>query len=347
MITDAFKLCFRTIRAACMTREELVLENIALRQQLATFKMKEFRPTLSKTDRLFWVLLSKTWERWADSLVIVKPETVVGWHKQGFRLYWLWKSRTRKRGRPRIPLEIRRLIRQIALENNWRTPRIHGELLKLDFDVDERTISRYMPWRPPSPDQIQSWKTFLKNHRDCMVGMDFFTVPTATFRNLYVFFVISHGRRKLVQFAVTDEPTAEWTIQQLREAFPFDTAPKYAILDRDGKYGKQVPAALKSMGIEPKQTAYRKPWQNGVAERFVQSVRHDLLDHVVVFNEAHLHRLLTEYVAYYHDDRTHLGLEKDTPIGRPVTPRPSSTARVVALPRVGGLHHRYVWREAA
>ena len=151
----------------------------------------------------------------------------------------------------------------------------------------------------------------------------------------------------MLHFAVTDHPGAQWTIQQLREAFPFDTAPLYAILDRDGKYGQQVPVALKSMGVNPVQTAYRCPWQNPVAERWVQSVRRELLDHVIVFSETQLRRLLAEYVAYYHEDRCHLGLDKDTPNGRVVTPKPSPTAQVVALPRVGGLHHRYEWREAA
>jgi transposase InsO family protein len=330
-----------------MSREDLVMENLAMKQQLGTFIVKEIRPTISNTDRLFWVFLSKAWDHWADFLVIVKPETVVRWHKQGFKSYWQWKSRRQKRGRPRISTEIQNLIRQMTFENNWGAPRIHGELLKLGFEIDERTVSRYMPKRPPDPEKIQRWITFLKNHRDVLVGMDFFVVPTTMFKVLYAFFIISHARRKIVQYAVTPAPVAEWIIQQLREAFPFDSAPKYAILDRDRKYGNRVPAALKSMGVEPKQIAFQSPWQNGVAERFIESIRRDLLDHVVVFNEAHLHRLLTEYIAYYHDDRTHLGLAKDTPTSRPVTLRPSPAARVVSLPRVGGLHHKYEWRDAA
>ena len=180
-----------------------------------------------------------------------------------------------------------------------------------------------------------------------MAGMDFFTVPSATFNILYVFFVVHHARRKVLHFAVTIEPYALWIVQQLREAFPEDNAPRYLIFDRDGKYGKVVPAALKTMGVKIVRTAYRSPWQNSFAERFVGSVRRELLDHVVVLNEAHLQRHLSDYIAYYHEDRCHLSLDKDTPSGRPATPKPSSHAHVVALPRVGGLHHRYVWHQAA
>ncbi len=164
---------------------------------------------------------------------------------------------------------------------------------------------------------------------------------------LYVFFIIHHKRRRIVHFGITSHPYAKWVVQQLREAFPFGTAPRYVILDRDGKYGDVVPNTLKSWGIEPVRTSYRSPWQNGIAERWVLSVRRELLDHVVILNEAHLQRLLSEYVRYYHEDRCHLSLEKDTPGGRPISPRPSPSARVVSLPRVGGLHHRYEWRDAA
>ena len=187
----------------------------------------------------------------------------------------------------------------------------------------------------------------MKNHREVITGVDFFTVPNVTFQVLYVFFVISHNRRQIVHFAITSHPYAEWVVQQLREAFPFDSAPRYLILDRDGKYGDVVPKTLKSFGIKPVRTSFKSPWQNGVSERWVLSARGELLDHVVVLNEAHLHRLLTEYVRYYHEDLCHLALEKDSPFGRPMTQRPSPSAKVVSLPRVGGIHHRYEWRDAA
>jgi putative transposase len=233
----------------------------------------------------------------------------------------------------------------MANENGWRAPRIHAELRKLGFDVSERTVSRYLPKQPVAPGAIKQWKTFLRNHRDVLAAMDFFTVPTASFRVLYVLFVVHHDRRQLLHLGVTAHPTADWIIGQLREAFPFDTAPRYLILDGDRKFRGRVKAAIRNMGIEPTRTAYRSPWQNGVAERLVGSIRRELLDHVVVANENHLRRLLGDYQAYYSEDRCHLTLGKDTPVPRLIEPRPSPTVKVTALPRVGGIHHRYVWSE--
>jgi transposase InsO family protein len=329
------------------SRLELVVENLALRQQLAVFKQRRPRPRLRPADRLFWVFLRRAWRHWASALLLVQADTVVGWQRQGFRWFWRLKSKAEQIGRPRIPAEVRELIRQMARDNGWGAPRIHGELLQFGFRVDERTVSRYLQPRPPAPDALQRWMAFLRNHRDCLAGMDFFTVPTATFQLLWVFFVLHHGRRRVLHFAVTDHPGAQWIVQQLREAFPFDQAPRYVICDRDGKYGWEVPAALAGLGVKPVRTAPRAPWQNGVAERWVGSVRRELLDHVVVFNRAQLHRLLAEYVRYYHEDRCHLALGKDTPDGRVVSASPSADARVVALARVGGLQHRYQWRLAA
>ena len=235
----------------------------------------------------------------------------------------------------------------MARENAWGAPRIHGELLKLGFGIDERTVSRYLPRGSTSPDKLQCWLVFLRNHRDSLVGMDFFTVPTVSFGLLWVFVVLHHERRRILHFAVTDHPGAPWITQQLREAFPFHTAPRYAILDRDSKYGHEVPAALQSLGVEPVRTAPRSPWQNPYVERFGGTLRQELLDKIIVFNQRQLHRLVREFVAYYHEDRCHLGLEKDAPEPRRVTPQPSAGARVVGLPRVGGLQHRYEWRQAA
>lgn len=222
-----------------------------------------------------------------------------------------------------------------------------SELLELGFEVSERTVSRYKPRKPAPSDVLERWVAFLRNHRKAIAAMDFFVVPTATMRVLYGFFVIEHGRRRVLHFNATYHPTAKWVIQQLREAFPFETAPRYLIFDRDSIFSHAVVAFLRSMGTKPTRTAYFSPWQNPVAERWVGSCRRDLLDHVVVFGARHLVRLVREYADYYHDDRCHLGLDKDTPAGRSVTPRPSDSAQVVALPRVGGLHHRYEWREAA
>ncbi len=232
-------------------------------------------------------------------------------------------------------------------QDGWGAPRIHAELMKLGFDVSESTVSRYLPRRPSELDQLKRWMAFLRNHKDDIAAMDLFTVPTASLRLLFGFFVIKHGRRHIVHFNATFNPTASWVMQQLREAFPYDTAPRYLIFDRDAIFSPAVVECVRSFGIELIRISYRSPWQNGTAERWILSCRRELLEHVVVFGERHLVRLMRSYICYYHEDRGHLGLEKDTPNKRPVNPRPSPTAKVVALPRVGGLHHRYEWRDAA
>jgi hypothetical protein len=264
-----FRILIRTIvwrvRAIFRSRSELVLKNLALRQQLAIFKDKRPQPRLDNPARAFWVGLRSAWPSWMDALILVRPETVARWHRQGFRLYWRRKSRTRPVGRPRISREVRDLIRRMATDNGWGAPRIHGELVKLGYDISERAVSRYMPRRPTDPDAVKRWMAFLRNHRDVITGVDFFTVPTATFRLLYVFFVIHHERRRVLSFAVTDHPHAEWVVQQLREAFPDDRAPRYVTIDRDGKYGDVVPATLRDWGIEPKRTSPRS--SVAVAER--------------------------------------------------------------------------------
>ena len=234
----------------------------------------------------------------------------------------------------------------MAEENHWGAPRIHGELLMLGFDVSERSVSRYLRRIKKRPEARQNWKTFLENHREVLAAMDFFTVPTASFRVLYVWFVVLHSRREIVHFNITDQPYPEWVIQQLRESFPYETAPKYLIFDRDSIFSPHVVNTVKTFDTEPVRTAFKSPWQNGVAERWVGNVRRDLLDHVIVWNEDHLRRLIREYVNYYHNDRTHYSLGKETPFRREKTSKPSSTAKVVALPRIGGLHHRYDWQEA-
>jgi hypothetical protein len=338
----------RAVRALAKSRAELVLENLALRQQVASLKRERPRPNLDDSDRGFWVASRESWPNWIDRLEIVAPETVVKWRRQRFRRYWTRISHENRRpGRPRIDAEVRSLIRSMALDNGWGAPRIHGELVKLGFDVSEATVSRYMPRRRPDPRKVRRWMTFLRNHEDAIAAMDLFTVPTVRLRVLHCFFVIGHGHRRVLHFDATFSPTSAWVIQQLREAFPFDTAPRYLIFDRYAIFGVAVIAFLNAIGAEPSRTAFRSPWQNPVAERWIGSCRRELLDHVVVFGQRHLVRLVRSYLAYHHEDRTHLGLDKDTPDGRAVTPRPSTTAKVVALPRVGGLHHRYEWREAA
>jgi putative transposase len=244
------------LRALLRDRADLALENLALRQQVAVLAERRPRPRLSTTDRLFWVFLRRLWSRWADVLVVVQPDTVVRWHRLGFRLLWRWRSRPGRPGRPRIDSELRDLIRQMARENpTWGAPRIHGELLMLGFDIAERTVSRYMPRRPAPGDVVERWKVFLRNHQEAIVGMDFFTVPTATFDILYVLVFVHHARRRVVHLAVTKWPTAAWVVQQLREAFPFDEGPRFLIFDRDAKFSTAVVAAIRSFGIQPSQTA--------------------------------------------------------------------------------------------
>ena len=341
-------LMVAALRSSCRSRADLVLENLALRQQLAVLVRAGRRPRVSSADRWFWVVLRRVWSRWTEVLVFVTPDTVVRWHRAGFRLYWNWLSRRGRGGRPGLPAEVRTLLRRLATENpTWGAPRVHGELQMLGLEVSERTVSRLMPRRRPNPEALQRWMTFLRNHRDAIAAMDFFVVPTVTFRVLYVWFAIEHGRRRILHFNVTDRPSSTWVVQQLREAFPFDTAPRHLIFDRDATFSAHVVPTVKFFDTEPTRTAPRSPWQNGVAERWIGSVRRELLDHVVVFNERHLQRLLRDYVAYYHDDRTHLGLAKATPASRPAQARPAGQAEVVGRPRLGGLHHRYVWRAVA
>lgn len=330
------------------SRNNLALEIIALRQQLGVLSRKHPRPRLRIGDRLFWVLLHRLWPAWHKALVIVKPETVVGWHRAGFRLFWLLRSRSKTRGRPKVTAEIRSAIKRMKEENStWGAPRIHGELLKLGFDVSERSVSRYLRRLAPSDRSRKLWATFLQNHREVLTAMDFFTVPTITFRTLYCFFVIEHGRRKILHFNVTENPTSSWVIQQLREAFPEPCPYGYALLDRDSKFCNDVTDLLISSGIKPKRTGYRCPWQNGIAERWIGSCRRELLDHVIVINEAHLRRLMRDYVTYYREDRIHDSLEKDSPEAREISNKPDPSANLISFPRVGGLHHRYDWQSAA
>ena len=332
-----------TMRAALRTRGALALENLALRQQLALLRRRSTRPRFGLLDRTFWVWLSRRWSGWRETLHIVRPETVIRWHRQGFRAFWTWKSRRGRTGRPPVNSELAKLVRAMALANPlWGAPRIHGELLKLGLDISQRTVARLMPRRPKPPSQ--TWRTFLQNHLADLVSIDFLVVPTATFRVLYVFVVLLHHRRKVVHFNVTDSPTAAWTAQQIVEAFPGDSAPRYLLRDRDSIYGTEFRQRVRGIGIAEVLTAPRSPWQNPFAERVIGTIRRELLDHVIILNEGHLRRRLRNYLRYYHGSRTHLALDKDAPEPRAV--EPPEYGAVVALPQVGGLHHRYVRRAA-
>jgi putative transposase len=320
------------------TQRFLVFENLALRHQLAVLQRTAPRPRLRTADRLFWVLLSRLWNGWADALLLVKPETVIRWHRAGFARCWTWKSRGIGPGRPAVTQELRTLIRRMSEANPlWGAPRIHGELQKLGLEISQATVSKYLVRHrtPPS----QTWRTFLTNHVQTLVAVDFFTVPTVMFKVLFVFVVLAHDRRRVVRVNVTDTPTAQWTAQQLVEAFPWETAPRYLLRDRDAVYGVVFTSRLQSLGIREVKTAPRSPWQNPYVERLIGTLRRECLDHMVVLNETHLRRLLREYLAYYHSVRTHLSLGKDSPEPRAVD-RPD-LGRIVETPMVGGLHHRY------
>jgi len=336
------KLIFLALTSALRSRKQLALENVALRHQLEVLQRNAKRPRLKPSDRVLWALFSRFLTDWRRHLTIVQPDTVIRWHRAGWRLYWRWKSKPGP-GRPKVTAEVRVLIRQMSLDNPlWGAPRIHGELMQLGFDVCQTSIAKYMVKQtgPPS----QTWNTFIRNHMTEIVAVDFFTAHTATFRTLYVFLVLSLDRRKIIHFNVTRNPTSAWTSMQLTQAFPFDSSPRYLIRDRDGIYGQKVPETLKTLGVEQVVISPRSPWQNGFCERIIGSIRRECLDHMIVLNGKHLRRVLKEYFAYYHQSRTHLGLDKDTPDSRVVQDR--NVGDVVSTPILGGLHHRY-YREAA
>ena len=328
-----------TLADLLRSRASLQLEILALRQQLAMVADRDRkRLSIHKSERIFWVWLYRLWPACLQTLKIFKPDTLVRWHRKGFRLYWTWKSRPRQGGRPAIDPDVRKLIRTMSRTNiGWGAPRIHGELKMLGIEISESTVAKYMirHCNPPS----QTWRTFLENHATELVSVDFFTVPTATFRILYVFVILHHERREIVHFNVTEHPTAQWTAQQLVEAFPFDSAPRYLLRDRDSIYGGRFRNRVKSLGIDEVLTAPRSPWQNPYVERIIGSIRRECLNHVIIINERHLRRQLKSYSIYYHEARTHLSLDKQSPVPRSI--EPPEQGKVVAIPHVGGLHHEY------
>jgi len=337
------KTLLSALVSAFRSRQALILENIALRHQLEVLQRNSNKPQLKWRDRAFGDILAGVWQDWGKALYIVKPDTVIKWHRHGFRHYWRWKSRHRNPGRPKISKETRELIRQMSAANPlWGAPRIHGELLKLGIEVSQATVSKYIikPEHRPS----QSWRTFLINHAHDIASIDFLTVPTATFRVLYVFVVLDNARRRILHVNVTQSPTAIWTAQQIVEAFPWDTAPKYLMRDRDGIYGFDFCRRMSSMGINHVKSAPKSPWQNPYVERVIGSLRRECLDHVLIFDERHLRRVLNEYVDYYNRSRTHLGIAKDCPEERTVELPEAGPIRSEQV--LGGLHHRY-FRQAA
>jgi transposase InsO family protein len=319
------------------SRASLEAEILILRHQLNIQRRHlPKRLAFSAIDRLIFVGLYRLVPNTIKALTIVRPETVVRWHRAGFRSYWRWKSRPRS-GRPAVPAEIRRLIREMSIANPlWGAPRIHGELLKLGIEIGQTSVAKYMARRrgPPS----QGWKTFLRNHADGIAAMDLFVVPTISFRPLYGLLIMDHGRRQIPWFGVTAHPTAEWIANQLTEACGWEQIPRYLIRDRDSRYGEIFIRRVRSIGIRDRPTFARSPWQNAYAERLIGSIRRECIDHVVVFGERHLRHVLLSYMSYYNGTRTHLSLNKDAPISRVA----ETAGRILCRPILSGLHHQYV-----
>src|SRR6187200_1408042 len=332
-------LCFvlAMLASPFKSKSRLEAENAVLRHQLIVLRRRmRGRAQPTNNDRWFLVQMYRWFPSILTVVTIVQPETLVRWHRAGFRRYWRWKSNPRG-GRPPIENELRALIRQMSSENQlWGAPRIHGELLKLGFSVAQSSVAKYMVKRrgPPS----QGWRTFLRNHAPDIAAMDLFIVPTIGFDLLYAFVIVRLDRRDLVWINVTTNPTAEWVARQLTEAFPWDDAPQHLIRDRDRIYGTSVTRRLRAMGIRDKPTASASPWQNGFAERLIGSIRRECVDHFVVLGEAHLRRILRAYACYYNEIRTHRSLDKDAPVSRPV----QRTGNISSHAILGGLHHHYV-----
>jgi putative transposase len=331
------------IASTFRSRTAMQIEILALRHQLAVCQRSAKRPRVKPADRIVWSWIARLWSGWRDALVIVQPATVVAWQRRRFRDHWRRLSQSGKPGRPPIAKEVRDLIRRISSANSlWGSPRIVGELRKIGIEVTKSTVEKYMmrSRKPSSP----TWKAFLKNHMADTIAIDFFVVPTVRFHVLYVFVVLAHERRRVLHFNVTTNPSAEWTAQQIVEAFPWDEVPRYLVRDRDGIYGAHFRRRVKDMGIEQVLTAPRSPWQNPYCERLIGSIRRECLDHVIVLNERHLKRLLSSYLRYYHGFRTHLSLGMDAPDHRSV--QTQELGRVVEVPEVGGIHHHYERRAA-
>jgi putative transposase len=334
---ELLALAYALLRAALRERAGLVAEDVVLRHQLGVLtRPTRQRPRLRARDKLLWVLIRWLWRDWREHLVLVRPATVIGWHRQGWRLVWRWKSRARG-GRPRLSAEVRALVATMARENPaWGNERIRGELLKLGIVVSKRSVQRYRGrglTRPPS----QSWRTFLANHRPRLWAADLFTVQTLSFRTLYVLLFIAHDRRELVHWNVTASPTAAWVWRQVLEATPWGRRPRYLLRDRDAAYGGEFRERARRLGIETVLTPVRAPRANAIVERVIGTLRRECLDHLLVVNERHLRSVLAEFVGYYNGQRPHRTLRLETPV--PATRPAAGPIRVRSV--LGGLHHIY------
>ena len=334
---EALSLIWAALVGLFRSRASMAAEMLVLRHQINILRRHSpKRQTFSVMDRLIFAGLYRLAPTVLNALAVLRPDTVIKWHRAGFRSYWRWKSR-RRGGRPTLATEIRKLIREMSIANPlWGAPRIHGELLKLGIDIGQTSVAKYMAKRrdPPS----QGWRTFLRNHADGIAAMDLFVVPTISFRLLYGLLIVGHGRRQILWFGVTAHPTAEWIANQVTEACGWEQAPRYLIRDRDGAYGEVFIRRLRSMGIRDRPTSPRSPWQNAYAERLIGSIRRECVDHIIVLGERHLRHVLLSYMQYYNEVRTHLSLNKDAPAPRPV----QRAGYILCRPILGGLHHQYV-----
>jgi putative transposase len=333
---------FGTITDLARSKPQLVAENLLLRQQLSVLNRSVKQPRLTRADRCLFVLLASKLQSWKEALLIVKPETVLRWHRQGFRLFWQRKSRATLR-EPKIPLETITLIQEMAVNNRlWGAERIRGELLKVDIKVAKRTVQRYMRQaRPPRP-HGQTWATFLRNHAPDIWACDFLQVSDVFFRPVFAFFIMELASRRIVHVGVTRSPTDAWVAQQLREATPLGEAPKYLIRDNDAKYGAHFDAVAVGSGIKVLRMPIKAPRANAICERLLGSIRRECQDHIVIVSEAHLRRVLKEYMTYFNRSRPHQGIDQCVP--EPDTsssPRMGIIGKVIAFPVLGGLHHDY------
>jgi putative transposase len=324
-------------RAAVRDREALVTENLLLRHQLAVLtRPTRKRPRLRARDKLFWVVVRALGRDWRRHLVVVRPESVIRWHRQAWRLFWRWRSRG-PMGRPRLSAEVRELIATIARDNpRWGSERIRGELLKLGLVVSKRSIQRYRRRGPAHPSS-QTWRTFLANHAHHLWAADLLTVQTLTFKTLYVLVFIAHGRRELVHLNVTANPTAAWVWRQLIEATPWANKPRHLLRDHDAVYGRDFRQRARRIGIDAIATPIASPRANAIIERFIGTLRRECLDHLILLDEHHLRAVLSEFVQYYNRERPHRTLRLQTP----VQVLRSAEGPVQARPVLGGLHHVY------
>ena len=319
------------------SRCRLEAENLFLRHQLnIALRRAPSRLRLRGSDRALLIWMTKLWPRLLSATLVVQPETILRWHRAGFKVFWRWKSRNRA-GRPKIDRGLRDLIRRMSRENPlWGASRIHGELLMLGFEVAQSTVSKYLarPSKPPS----QTWKTFLQNHAEAIAAIDMCVIPTLTFDLLFAFLIVGHGRRQLLWFEVARHPTAEWLARQITEVFPWASAPAYLVRDNDRAYGHTFQRRVRAMGIRDRPISPGSPWQNGISERLIGTLRRECLDQMVICGEAHLSQILSAYTEYYNQARTHLALQKDAPLHRSV----QRSGAIVAIPILAGLHHQYI-----